>query len=74
MKVHYKNYLIERKWVSKGDPQPDEWVYEHVEYDGPEDYRCGFCETFDACKREIDDLIRDTDDVYIEDFDILDDK
>jgi hypothetical protein len=54
--IQYRGYEIARKWTSNGTPQPDEWVFSHNDYDGPEDNRCGYGTTKENCMRQIDAL------------------
>ena len=51
-----KEWIIERRYISNIKPQPDEWGFHHVDYDGPEDNRCGFGTTLDDIYRQIDEL------------------
>jgi hypothetical protein len=50
----YRGYRIEC------DPKPIpascgvDWTFVHVDYDGPEDSRCGCAASADACREEID--------------------
>lgn len=53
----YRDFEIKRT-----DPVPPipgwqafAWTYCHIDYDGPEDSRIGYCASPDACKAEIDE-------------------
>lgn len=56
--MRYKGcWTIQRRWVSDGKPQPDEWEAWHDDYDGPEDNRALCAPTHDV----IMDLIHEFD-------------
>lgn len=57
-KYRYKGYEITRKWVTtRGRRQPDEWVFSHLEYTGPEDNRIGSGQTLRDCIEQINEAI-----------------
>ena len=52
--------MIYRGYRIAYDPKPipdrsHDWDWVHVEYDGPEDRRCGTAASIEAAKREIDE-------------------
>jgi len=48
-----KEWVIERRYISARKPQPDEWAFHHIDYDGPEDDRVGFSETLEGIYDQI---------------------
>ena len=54
-----KQWIIERRYISARKPQPDEWAFHHIDYDGPEDDRCGFGTTLEDIYEQIRDLDED---------------
>jgi hypothetical protein len=63
--VTYRGYRIERKWVSKPGTkrQPDEFVFSHEDYDGPEDRRIGAAMTLNDVIAAIDEKILESEEV-----------
>ena len=60
--TRYRNYTIQY------DPPPiptraHDYCYVHDEYGGPGDRRCGTTESAEACRRAIDEIEDDDDDV-----------
>lgn len=46
----YRDFELSKHWAAG-------WQFVHVDYDGPEDNRCGTAPTFVDCLREIDERL-----------------
>ncbi len=58
--AHHGEPVEYRGWQIQFDPPPIpirsmDWHFVHLNYDGPEDSRCGHAESFQACKDAIDE-------------------
>jgi len=54
--MRYGEYIISRLWVSRKKHAPNEFVFSHDDYDGPEDHRLGHAPTIRECKEQIDEI------------------
>lgn len=64
--THYRDYKLER--INHPLRLGDAWSYVHEDYDGPEDRRCGFCDSIKECVEAINEM----DDVDMNDQDAAD--
>lgn len=60
----YRGFEIEQRYypVPGAKPFPDAFEWQHPEYDGPEDNRCGFSADLEGCVEAIDSILECEDD------------
>lgn len=51
--IVYKDFEI---CVGPAYTRDSQWQFAHVDYDGPEDNRCGLGSSIEDCKEQIDEL------------------
>jgi len=60
--VIYKNYII----ICDRKPIPDrdfDFSFEHIDYDGPEDHRCGHASSYENAVKQIDEIEEELDNI-----------